>query len=50
VPLAQFPHVLAWRDRVGARPAVKRGKALAADMRRPIAEEEKKVLFGQRAR
>jgi GST-like protein len=50
VSLAEFPHVLAWRDRVGARPAVKRGKALAADMRRPIADDEKKVLFGQRAR
>jgi GST-like protein len=50
VPLAEFAHVLAWRDRVGARPAVRRGKALAAQMSRPITDEERKHLFGQRAR
>ncbi len=50
VPLVEFPNVLAWRDRVGARPAVRRGKALAAEMRRPITDEERKHLFGQRAR
>lgn len=49
-PLDEFPHLKAWRDRVGARPAVRRGKALAADMRKPLAEEDRKVLFGQRAR
>ena len=50
VALDEFPHLKAWRDRVGARPAVKRGKALAGEMRKPITEEERKVLFGQRAR
>jgi GSH-dependent disulfide-bond oxidoreductase len=49
-PLDQFPYLKAWRDRVGARPAVRRGKALAAEMRKPLAEEDRKFLFGQRAR
>ncbi|HKU65313.1 MAG TPA: glutathione S-transferase N-terminal domain-containing protein [Rhizomicrobium sp.] len=49
-PLDEFPHLKAWRDRVGARPAVRRGKALAADIRKPLAEEDRKILFGQRAR
>jgi len=35
---------------VGARPAVVRGKAVAAEARQPISDEERKVLFGQRAR
>lgn len=49
-PIDEFPHLKAWRDRVGKRPAVVRGKALAADIRKPISDEERKVLFGQRAR
>ena len=49
-PLDEFPHLKAWRDRVGARPAVQRGKALAAEMRKPLTDEDRKVLFGQRAR
>ena len=49
-PLDEFPHLKAWRDRVGARPAVVRGKALAADMRKPLTDEDRKILFGQRAR
>ena len=48
--LDDFPHLKAWRDRVGARGAVRRGKALAADMRKPLTEEDRKILFGQRAR
>jgi glutathione S-transferase len=47
-PLDEFSHLKAWRDRVGSRPAVRRGKALAADMRKPFAEEDRKILFGQR--
>jgi hypothetical protein len=29
---------------------VVRGKALAAEMRKPMTDEEHKILFGQRAR
>ena len=48
--LAEFPHVAAWKDRVGARKAVQRGKAVAADLHKSITDADRKVLFGQRAR
>jgi GST-like protein len=50
--IAQFPHMAAWLERVGARPAVQEGRALGQERRRNVAsdEEAKKVLFGQRAR
>jgi glutathione S-transferase len=54
--LDEFPHVKAWRDRVGARRAVKKGFALGRELREqqqndPKAQEEaRKILFGQRAR
>jgi hypothetical protein len=35
---------------VGLRPAVKRGKALAAELRQPLTDEDRKILFHQRAR
>ena len=47
VPLEDFPHVVAWRDRVGARPAVRRGRAVGADLRKAMTASEKKVLFAQ---
>src|ERR1700710_1739724 len=50
IALDEFPHVKAWRERVGKRKAVVRGKAVAAEARTPLSEEERKVLFGQRAR
>jgi glutathione S-transferase len=52
----EFPHVKAWRDKIGARPAVDRGFKLARELREqaandPKAEEERRrILFGQRAR
>lgn len=49
-PLDEFPNLKAWNDRMGARPAVKRGHALGAELRKPLTDEQKKVLFGQRAR
>ena len=49
-PLDEFPHLKAWQERMAARPAVQRGRNLGAELRKPMTEEEKKVLFGQRAR
>ena len=54
--LAEFPHLGAWMQRVGARPAVIAGRGLGDDLRRnlgaadPAAEAARKVLFGQRGR
>jgi glutathione S-transferase len=51
----EFPHVKAWRDKIGARPAVDRGFRLARELREQQAnlspkeeEERRKILFGQR--
>lgn len=48
VPLKEFAHLAAWADRVGRRGAVQRGKALAAQLRKPIDGAAAKHLFGQR--
>jgi GST-like protein len=49
-PLDEFPHLRAWQERLAARPAVKRGHALGKELRKPMTDQEKTVLFGQRAR
>jgi len=55
--LDEFPHLKAWVERVGARPAVQRGKAVGAELRSNAlasagkdADAARKVLFGQRGR
>lgn len=50
--IADFPHVKRWFETLMARPAVERGMALGAELRRNLADdkEAQKVLFGQKAR
>ena len=49
--LDEFPHLAAWFERRGRkRPAVQRGMALGKEVRKPMTDDEKKHLFGQRAR
>ena len=48
--IAEFPNVARWMDTLLARPAVERGLAVGADLRKPMSDDDKKVLFGQRAR
>ena len=56
VDLGEFPALGAWFARVGAREAVRRGRALGEELRRPLqragadADRERTLLFGQRAR
>ena len=49
-PLEEFPALAAWMERLGARNAVQRGMAAGAELRKPMTDAEKKILFGQRAR
>lgn len=49
--IARFPHMAAWLERVGNRPAVQAGRAVASDQRNNVAtdREAQRILFGQRA-
>lgn len=49
--IAAFPNMAAWLDRVGARPAVQAGAALAEDKRSDPAADRRaqEILFGARA-
>ena len=49
-PLEEFPALAAWMERLGARKAVQRGMAAGAELRKPMTDAEKKILFGQRAK
>ena len=49
VDIEEFPNVKRWRDRIAARPAVKRALEVLADRRRPtpsFTKEQAEVLFG----
>jgi GST-like protein len=54
--LADFPNVKAWIDRCGARDGFSQGKAVGADLRKPLeadteeAKTARTMLFGQTAR
>ncbi|MDO8769532.1 MAG: glutathione binding-like protein [Burkholderiaceae bacterium] len=44
---ADYPHLKAWFDKIACRPAVKRGVAVLADLRKPITgDKERDILFG----
>jgi glutathione S-transferase len=55
-PMEEFPNVVAWRDRIRARPATEKGYRLGRELRQaqdndPKAQEEaRRILFGQRPR
>ena len=43
------PHLKGWFDEIAARPAVKRGVEVLADLRKPITgDKEREILFGKR--
>jgi len=48
VEIEEYPHVKRWRDKIAARPAVKRALEVLKDARRAgeMTKEQKEVLFG----
>ena len=52
IDIDEFSNIKAWRERLLARPAVKRGVTVGREKRSEIANDDKAkaVLFGQRAR
>ena len=50
LPLILVLHLAAWYARLMKRSAVKRGMEVGAELRKPMSDEQKKVLFGKRTR
>lgn len=48
--IAEFPNVGRWIDALMARPAVQRAFDAGSEWRKPMSDDDKKVLFNQRAR
>ena len=47
INLADYPHLKTWFERLAARPAVQRGVAVLAELRKPITDTQaREVLFG----
>ena len=45
---ADYPHLKGWFDEIAARPAVQRGVAVLADLRKPLVDAQARdVLFGK---
>ena len=45
---ADYPHLQAWFDLIGARPAVQRGVQVLADLRKPLTDDKTRdILFGK---
>ncbi len=43
-----YPHLKGWFDEIGARPAVKRGVEVLADLRKPVTgDKAREILFGK---
>jgi GSH-dependent disulfide-bond oxidoreductase len=48
IVLTDYPHLKRWFDQLAARPAVQRGVAVLADLRKPITDDKaREVLFGK---
>ena len=48
IVLHEFPHVQRWFDAINARPAVQRGVAVLANLRKPLQDDKAKdILFGK---
>jgi GST-like protein len=47
VEMEKYPHVKRWFDGIAARPAVQRGLAVLAELRKPVMDDKaKEMLFG----
>ena len=47
IVLADYPHLNAWFDKLAARPAVQRGVAVLAELRKPLTTTQSRdILFG----